>query len=575
MIANAGVMNVPFGPHRRRLRDADRHQSPRPFRADQPAAAPRITDRVVTVASGAHHYGKIRLDDLNWEKGYRRHAAYGQAKLANVLFMAEISAASTRPARACARSARTPAGPRPTCRARSGNRIEDALMSVGNRLFAQNGEMGAEPTLYAATQDIPGNSYVGPDGRFEMRGHPTSRAQQGGRDPVTARKLWELSERLTGVGFPREVTTAVYGRDRRGYSLGEIPAFGRARPGPRRAAGARRGRRARGPRGRPRRLPRGRWTTPDAGARCWRRSAAARRSPAARREGTRSTPRLTSAAPSRRAGASQPTPHRGAARDVARCATTSTRSGATRPTRPPSTGVFAHPRRGRRARSRRPAREDERFLLRLESPSACSCSRSRSAPARAPRSRRAPGRLAEQHAAILDRSARGSSRSTARAGSCTPTRRPRASPRGRTSSAPIVAAGTRRRPQRRAGRRSAGRATRGRSSAPTARARSSTTRRARARRGRDRGRDRVFRDVSERARAARRERAEHAAGASWRRRRASPRPRTGSRARSAGAGAGSSAAVWLVDGSVLRMTSMWSPHGRLLDAIREVGRRHG
>ena len=46
-------------------------------------------------------------------------------------------------------------------------------MTVGNGLFAQSGDMGAEPTLFAATQDVPGNSYAGPDGRFEMRGHPT------------------------------------------------------------------------------------------------------------------------------------------------------------------------------------------------------------------------------------------------------------------------------------------------------------------------------------------------------------------------------------------------------------------
>ena len=56
---------------------------------------------------------------------------------------------------------------------RSGNRVENALMTVGNRLLAQSGDMGALPTLYAATQDVPGDSYVGPDGRFEMRGHPT------------------------------------------------------------------------------------------------------------------------------------------------------------------------------------------------------------------------------------------------------------------------------------------------------------------------------------------------------------------------------------------------------------------
>ena len=70
--------------------------------------------------------------------------------------------------------------------------------------------MGAEPTLYAATQDIPGNSYAGPDGRFEMRGHPTLVGRsKAATDELTARRLWELSEELTGVGFPREAASAV------------------------------------------------------------------------------------------------------------------------------------------------------------------------------------------------------------------------------------------------------------------------------------------------------------------------------------------------------------------------------
>ena len=70
--------------------------------------------------------------------------------------------------------------------------------------------MGAEPTLFAATQDIPGNSYAGPDGRFEMRGHPTLVGRsKAATDARTARRLWELSERLTGVGLPGEAVTAV------------------------------------------------------------------------------------------------------------------------------------------------------------------------------------------------------------------------------------------------------------------------------------------------------------------------------------------------------------------------------
>jgi len=76
-------------------------------------------------------------------------------------------------------------------------------MSIGNRIFAQSDEMGALPTLYAATQDIPGNSYAGPDGRGEQRGHPTLVGRsKAALDDDTARRLWDLSEQLTGVTFP-------------------------------------------------------------------------------------------------------------------------------------------------------------------------------------------------------------------------------------------------------------------------------------------------------------------------------------------------------------------------------------
>jgi hypothetical protein len=75
-------------------------------------------------------------------------------------------------------------------------------MAVVNRIFAQSGEMGALPTLFAATQDIPGDTYIGPGGPGEMRGHPAIAGRSGAaRDEQTARGLWELSERLTGTRF--------------------------------------------------------------------------------------------------------------------------------------------------------------------------------------------------------------------------------------------------------------------------------------------------------------------------------------------------------------------------------------
>jgi NAD(P)-dependent dehydrogenase (short-subunit alcohol dehydrogenase family) len=209
LINNAGVMNVPLA------RTADGFEMQIGTNhlghfALTNLLLPRIADRVVTVASGAHHFGKIRLDDLNWEQGYRRHGAYGQAKLANPLFVAELQRRLDASGSDVRSVAAHPGWAATNLQSRSGNRLENALMGLGNRLFAQSGDMGAEPTLFAATQDLPGNSYVGPDGRFELRGHPTLVGRsKAAADADVARRLWTLSERLTGVNFPREATPAV------------------------------------------------------------------------------------------------------------------------------------------------------------------------------------------------------------------------------------------------------------------------------------------------------------------------------------------------------------------------------
>jgi NAD(P)-dependent dehydrogenase (short-subunit alcohol dehydrogenase family) len=169
---------------------------------------PHITDRVTTVSSGAHRMGSIQLDDLNWERHrYWRWRAYGQAKLANLLFTSELQrrlAAAGSPLRA---TAAHPGYASTNLQSHTGSALQNGMMAIGNRLFAQSDEMGALPTLYAATQDIPGNSYVGPDGRGEQRGHPTLVGRsKAALDDDTARRLWDVSEQLTGVTFP--VTSA-------------------------------------------------------------------------------------------------------------------------------------------------------------------------------------------------------------------------------------------------------------------------------------------------------------------------------------------------------------------------------
>jgi hypothetical protein len=82
-------------------------------------------------------------------------------------------------------------------------------MAVVNRLIAQSDEMGALPTLYAATQDVPGGAYVGPDGFAEQRGHPKLVGRSAAAaDAETARRLWDVSEELTAVAFPPNLRSA-------------------------------------------------------------------------------------------------------------------------------------------------------------------------------------------------------------------------------------------------------------------------------------------------------------------------------------------------------------------------------
>jgi NAD(P)-dependent dehydrogenase (short-subunit alcohol dehydrogenase family) len=165
---------------------------------------PRVRDRVVSVSSGAHRLGKIRLDDLNWEKGgYSRWRAYGQSKLANLLFTLELQRRLAEAGSEVRAVAAHPGYASTNLQSHTGSALQNGLMSIGNRIFAQSDEMGALPTLYAATQDIPGGSYVGPDGIGEQRGHPTLVGRSGAAsDGETAKGLWTLSEELTGVKSP-------------------------------------------------------------------------------------------------------------------------------------------------------------------------------------------------------------------------------------------------------------------------------------------------------------------------------------------------------------------------------------
>lgn len=162
---------------------------------------PRITDRVVTVSSTAHRMGKIRFDDLNWNKGYQKWLAYGQSKLANLLFTSELQRRLTAVGSHLRAFAVHP-GYANTDLQKSGNEEMKFLVGLANKFMAQTPFMGSLPTVYAATQDLPGDSYIGPDGFGETRGWPTLvKRSKAAQDEQAAEKLWSLSEELTGVKF--------------------------------------------------------------------------------------------------------------------------------------------------------------------------------------------------------------------------------------------------------------------------------------------------------------------------------------------------------------------------------------
>jgi NAD(P)-dependent dehydrogenase (short-subunit alcohol dehydrogenase family) len=164
--------------------------------------------RVVVVSSGGHRMGRIDLADLSWEhRPYRRWRAYGQSKLANLLFTRELDrrlrshgdavvAVAAHPGLASSNLSAPLLAELPAP-------LAAVYRSVG-RTFEQSDADGALPSLYAATMpDVRGGEYFGPDGRFEQRGAPTrvGRSRRA-TDDATAQGLWSLSERLTGVTFP-------------------------------------------------------------------------------------------------------------------------------------------------------------------------------------------------------------------------------------------------------------------------------------------------------------------------------------------------------------------------------------
>jgi len=163
----------------------------------------QVSGRVVTVSSSAHKIGSIDFDDLNWERRrYLAWLAYGQSKLANLLFSSELQRRLTAAGSPVLSNAAHPGYAATNLQSGSGNPINNILGAVGNRLIAQDEDGGALPTIYAALADIPGDSFAGPGGFMEARGPAKLVGRSGAaRDQDVARRLWEASEELTGVRF--------------------------------------------------------------------------------------------------------------------------------------------------------------------------------------------------------------------------------------------------------------------------------------------------------------------------------------------------------------------------------------
>jgi NAD(P)-dependent dehydrogenase (short-subunit alcohol dehydrogenase family) len=168
-----------------------------------PRMGGREDARVVTVSSTAHKFGRIAFGNLQGERRYFRWRAYGQSKLANVLFARELDLRLRGGGSDVKSLAAHPGYAATNLQTAAPPAFDRAVFAVSNRLLAQSAEMGALPELYAATRPhLDGGLFIGPDGFEEQRGHPkVVEPVKAGRDARTAARLWEVSTELTGVEY--------------------------------------------------------------------------------------------------------------------------------------------------------------------------------------------------------------------------------------------------------------------------------------------------------------------------------------------------------------------------------------
>jgi NAD(P)-dependent dehydrogenase (short-subunit alcohol dehydrogenase family) len=162
--------------------------------------------RVITVASLAHRNGKIDFDNLQSEKKYVPWEAYGASKLANILFAKELQRRATA---AGTKLVSLPVHPGVSVtnifeNGPGSGGLKAMILKMLSPVLMQPDTAGALPTLYAATSpDAKGGEYIGPDGLMEMKGAPVVvQPKPQGLDEAVGKKLWTVSEELTGVVYP-------------------------------------------------------------------------------------------------------------------------------------------------------------------------------------------------------------------------------------------------------------------------------------------------------------------------------------------------------------------------------------
>lgn len=210
LVNNAGVMAIPFKKTTDgfEMQFGTNHLGHFALTAQLfPLIAKTPQSRIVQVSSNAHKFGKMRFEDPNFSVGYEKWQAYGQSKLANLLFMRELSRRLQARKYDIKSVAAHPGyadtdlqmlGPR-----LEGSKLAEKAMAIGNKYFAQPAQMGALPIAYAASMpDVLCGEYFGPSGFLEFKGFP-KRAEMTKRALNTAdsERLWDLSLELTGVKF--------------------------------------------------------------------------------------------------------------------------------------------------------------------------------------------------------------------------------------------------------------------------------------------------------------------------------------------------------------------------------------